>query len=83
MKGSEWEASLQPLLNGDIRSLKEGEDTGNSEGRRTLSWIWSAEQRDAAELNEGMNEGKVCRLIYHAVRPASLCGYISYSTDET
>lgn len=52
-----WEHSLQPLLDTDIRSLREGEDATNSEGRRQLSWIWSTQRTSDAEITEGMNEG--------------------------
>ena len=34
-----WEDQLRPLLEEDIRPLDEG-DSGSTEGRRTLSWIW-------------------------------------------
>ncbi|KAF9500747.1 hypothetical protein BDN71DRAFT_1567169, partial [Pleurotus eryngii] len=51
-----WESLVQPLLDADVRSLKEGDDTGNSEGRRQLSWIWSSQRTSEAELTEGMNE---------------------------
>ncbi|KAJ8703478.1 hypothetical protein PTI98_002100 [Pleurotus ostreatus] len=51
-----WERSLQPLLDTDIRSLREGEDASSSEGRRQLSWIWSTQRTSDAEITEGMNE---------------------------
>ncbi|KAL4261314.1 CxC2-like cysteine cluster KDZ transposase-associated domain-containing protein [Pleurotus pulmonarius] len=51
-----WESLVQPLLDADVRSLKEGDNTGNSEGRRQLSWIWSSQRTSDAELTEGMNE---------------------------
>ena len=38
-KGSTWEASLLELHEDDIRGLKIGEDR-ETEGRRTVSWIW-------------------------------------------
>ncbi|OBZ68235.1 hypothetical protein A0H81_12000 [Grifola frondosa] len=38
---SGWQAALWPLNDGDVRHVTEGED-GESEGRRTLSWIWKA-----------------------------------------
>jgi hypothetical protein len=34
-----WEEQLRTLLDEDIRPLDEG-DSGSTEGRRTLSWIW-------------------------------------------
>ncbi|RDX44783.1 hypothetical protein OH76DRAFT_1538039 [Lentinus brumalis] len=38
---SEWQNHLQPLQQADIRHVTEG-DEGESEGRRTISWIWRA-----------------------------------------
>ncbi|KAL4259108.1 hypothetical protein AB1N83_010863 [Pleurotus pulmonarius] len=56
-KGDEWESILRPLLDTDIRGLREGEDaSSSSEGRRQLSWIWSSQRTNAAELTLGMNE---------------------------
>lgn len=36
---SKWKEELLPLLPEDIRDLSEGKH-GESEGRRTISWIW-------------------------------------------
>lgn len=56
-KGNEWESILRPLLDIDIRGLREGEDTSSSsEGRRQLSWIWASQRTNTAELTVGMNE---------------------------
>ncbi|KAL4259471.1 CxC2-like cysteine cluster KDZ transposase-associated domain-containing protein [Pleurotus pulmonarius] len=56
-KDNEWESMLRPLLDTDIRGLREGEDASStSEGRRQLSWIWSSQRTNAAELTLGMNE---------------------------
>lgn len=38
---SDWQGHLRPLQAVDIRHVTEGEE-GQSEGRRTMSWIWSA-----------------------------------------
>ncbi|KAJ8690409.1 hypothetical protein PTI98_011837 [Pleurotus ostreatus] len=54
---SGWEQVLRPLLDADVRGLRDGEDTSQSEGCRTLSWIWATERTNEAELTEGMNEG--------------------------
>ncbi|KDQ31598.1 hypothetical protein PLEOSDRAFT_1036768, partial [Pleurotus ostreatus PC15] len=53
---SGWEQVLRPLLDADVRGLRDGEDASQSEGRRTLSWIWATERTNEAELTEGMNE---------------------------
>ncbi|KAJ8701131.1 hypothetical protein PTI98_002092 [Pleurotus ostreatus] len=53
---SDWQSILRPLLDSDIRGLKDGEDASSSEGRRTLSWIWMAQRTNDAEMTEGMNE---------------------------
>ncbi|KDQ23596.1 hypothetical protein PLEOSDRAFT_1048381, partial [Pleurotus ostreatus PC15] len=55
-KTGTWENIIRPLLDTDIRGLREGEDTSSSEGRRQLSWIWSSQRTSDAELTEGMNE---------------------------
>lgn len=34
-----WQSQLPILANCDVRSVSEGEE-GNSEGRKTISWIW-------------------------------------------
>ncbi len=38
---SDWQGGLRPLLAADIRHVMQNDD-GQSEGRRVLSWIWSA-----------------------------------------
>ncbi|TFK80129.1 hypothetical protein K466DRAFT_504425 [Polyporus arcularius HHB13444] len=38
---TDWQARLLPLLQADIRHVTEAE-SGQSEGRRKLSWIWSS-----------------------------------------
>lgn len=50
VKGFEWETVLRPLNPQDIRGLSVG-DMGDSEGRRTLSWIWTV-QGVAADASE-------------------------------
>ncbi|KAG5219570.1 hypothetical protein IMY05_C4836000100 [Salix suchowensis] len=55
---SDWQSTLRPLLNSDIRGLKDGEDASSSEGCQTLSWIWMAQRMNDAEMTEGMNEGE-------------------------
>ncbi|KAG1877410.1 hypothetical protein F4604DRAFT_1880388 [Suillus subluteus] len=44
-----WEVELPELLAADIRGMSEG-DFGQSEGNRTLSWIWKA--RGVAAIQE-------------------------------
>lgn len=61
---SDWQSTLRPLLDSDIRGLKDGEDASSSEGRRTLSWIWMAQRTNDTEMTEGMNEGK---LMFHSI----------------
>lgn len=49
-----WDTTLRPLLEEDLRSLSIGVD-GQSEGRRTISWIWQTvgvAGNDDAELQE-------------------------------
>ncbi|KAF9486724.1 hypothetical protein BDN71DRAFT_1405771, partial [Pleurotus eryngii] len=55
-KTGSWENIIWPLLDTDIRGLREGEDASSSEGRHQLSWIWSSQCTSDAELTEGMNE---------------------------
>ncbi len=45
----EWQDHLRPLRQADIRHVTEGEE-GESEGRRSISWIWRA---TAAPLASG------------------------------
>ncbi len=55
-KDDQWESTIRPLLDTDIRGLREGEDASSSEGRRQLSWIWSSQRTSDEELTQGMNE---------------------------
>lgn len=50
LRGTLWEVALKPLEPGDVRGLSVG-DMGDSEGRRKLSWIWTA-HGVAAEAND-------------------------------
>lgn len=52
----QWESTIRPLLDTDIRGLREGEDASSSEGCRQLSWIWSSQRTSNEELTQGMNE---------------------------
>ncbi|KAI0750098.1 hypothetical protein C8Q80DRAFT_1219017 [Daedaleopsis nitida] len=60
---TEWRRYLRPLLAGDVRHITEGED-GQSEGRRTMSWIWQAcatpvqtgSATDVGDMNESLQE---------------------------
>ncbi|KAF9496841.1 hypothetical protein BDN71DRAFT_1430020 [Pleurotus eryngii] len=66
---SGWDQELQPLMNADIRDLRDREDASQSEGRRTLSWIWATKQTNEAEMAKGMNKEcillseEMCRVI--------------------
>jgi hypothetical protein len=51
-----WRARLFPLDEEDIRPLKEGEE-GESEGSRTLSWIWKVVGVGGDSDDEGLQEG--------------------------
>ena len=35
-----WESRLPLLMDSDVRGISDGEDDGQSEGRKQLSWIW-------------------------------------------
>lgn len=61
---SGWEATLLPLTDTDLRSLKGGEDASSSEGRRTLSWIWMTQRTSDQEMSATMSEG-ICYLCPH------------------
>lgn len=54
---TEWAATLLPLEDSDIHSLRGGDDASSSEGRRTLSWIWMAQRTNASEMTDTMGEG--------------------------
>ncbi|KAJ8522798.1 hypothetical protein ONZ45_g627 [Pleurotus djamor] len=56
LKKSGWESMILPLQDSDVRSLKEGDDAGSSEGRRRLSWIWSAQHTSDSKFVKGKNE---------------------------
>ncbi|OBZ77742.1 hypothetical protein A0H81_02190 [Grifola frondosa] len=55
-----WQVVLQPLNDSDIRHVTDGED-GQSEGRRTLSWIWKAS-------GEGSVDGRVGEHLQDSLR---------------
>ena len=65
---NEWATRLLPLVQEDIRPLTEGEE-GQSEGRRTLSWIWKvvgiSEQSDNDSMQEGMWYGRLTAMTPH------------------
>ncbi|KAF8171891.1 hypothetical protein BJ912DRAFT_1025110 [Pholiota molesta] len=50
-----WQENLKELRDQDLRGMSEGL-TGQTEGRRTLSWIWLAEGVKEGEDNEQMHE---------------------------
>jgi hypothetical protein len=54
-----WCARLLTLDEEDVRPLKEGEE-GESEGTRTLSWIWKVVGVGGDSDNEGLQEGEYC-----------------------
>jgi hypothetical protein len=55
-----WRARLLVLGQEDIRPLKEGEE-GESEGTRTLSWIWKVVGVGVDSDDEGLQEGEYRR----------------------
>jgi len=57
VEGGEWSTRLLPLAQEDIRPLMIGEE-GQSEGRRTLSWIWKVVGVSDQSQNEDMQEGR-------------------------
>jgi hypothetical protein len=56
-----WQGRLLPLEQDDIRPLTEGEE-GESEGNRTLSWIWKVVGVGGDTADESLQEGQ-----YHFV----------------
>lgn len=54
-----WDVNLKPLLATDIRHVTEGED-GQSEGRRSMSWIWKASasvgDSESGDLSDSLAE---------------------------
>ncbi|KAH7906735.1 hypothetical protein BJ138DRAFT_1219206 [Hygrophoropsis aurantiaca] len=52
-KGSDWEKTYRVLQPDDVRGIKEGLE-GESEGRRTLSWIWKSGQISEDTHSEGL-----------------------------
>ena len=52
-----WQNELYPLKDEDVSGVSEGTDSGQSEGRRKLSWIWTASGVHAT-TEKGMQEGK-------------------------
>jgi hypothetical protein len=55
-----WRARLLTLDEEDVCPLKEGEE-GESEGTRTLSWIWKVVSVGGDLDNEGLQEGEYRR----------------------
>jgi hypothetical protein len=67
--GAQWEHIIKPLLPSDIRSMTEGLD-GESEGKRSFSWIWVAEgvangldERDTVSLQDSEWNHILCSAI--------------------
>ena len=56
-ENQDWRGRLLPLDPEDIRSLKDDEE-GQSEGNRTLSWIWKVVGVGGDADDEGLQEGK-------------------------
>ena len=55
---SDWQRTLKPLVNGDVREMKDGLP-GETEGRRSLSWIWKTSGWSGADDDdEDEQEGK-------------------------
>lgn len=58
-----WQRSFPELRSGDIRGLKESQETGAvrpSEGHRTLSWIWTRlGDGSTATEDEDLQEGNI------------------------
>lgn len=54
-----WKRNLKPLQDSDMRTLEESEE---SEGRRSLSWIWISQVDVSTE--KGMQEGCLLSLLY-------------------
>jgi hypothetical protein len=52
----EWKSQLLPLVPEDILPLIECKD-GQSEGHRTLSWIWKVVRVKSSNDNAGVQEG--------------------------
>ena len=50
----EWRKDLLPLKDADVRGLKEGL-FGESEGSRTISWIWLRSRSRQVEITEDDN----------------------------
>lgn len=53
-----WENDLRPLRDEDVRSLSEGRK-GESEGKRTVSWIWLTEGMAVGNTDERLHEGEL------------------------
>jgi hypothetical protein len=56
-----WQLSLRFLADEDIRGLSEGL-MGDSEGRRTVSWIWT--RYGVVNEEEGADEGIFRRMFF-------------------
>lgn len=54
-----WMNELLPLRDTDIRDLSEGK-TGESEGRRTISWIWKSVPADETITEPGFLRERMC-----------------------
>jgi len=64
-----WLARLLPLNQDDIRPLKEGKE-GESEGQRSLSWIWRIVGVGGDSADKGLQEGKFIIIIYFSILPS-------------
>lgn len=51
-----WRDNLRPLLDQDLRGISEGLD-GESEGKRSISWIWRVEDGSLASKEQKTHEG--------------------------
>lgn len=53
-----WQSALPVLADGDIRQMTQGL-AEESEGRRTLSWIWRTDRVAGDLSDEGLQDGKL------------------------
>ena len=59
---SDWQRTLKPLADGDVREMKDGLP-GETEGRRSLSWIWKTSGWSGVDDDdEDEQEGKSLHL---------------------
>jgi hypothetical protein len=63
-----WLARLLPLNQDDICPLKECKE-GESEGQRSLSWIWRIVGVGGDSADEGLQEGKFIIIIHFSILP--------------